>query len=203
MNSIECKQIKFLSCQASKCRRAVSFAPPSEHEIYEVPHINDYSSELIGSIWYNEAEYAHIQTSCIKIIRKMVSDKSSDERRKKQYCSRGLEKFPSDRARARRAIRQSALEAVMDEQIKQWSNDVVDVARIADAYTQHCLDCKIEAVYTARRDELESNHVMRCKKKIVALTIQNSQKDKLEVHHHSGTPLHTTLRRNSNATPQA
>jgi hypothetical protein len=152
-------------------RRAVSFAPPSENEIYEVPHINDYSSQLIGSIWYNGAEYLHIETSCGKIVRKMNSDKckkllrsTSDEKEamsKKQYCARGLERFTDAGLIACRTNRVKAIDAVLDEQKKQWNNNnnaIVEPARIADIYAQHCIECKIDAIYTARRDELDSNH---------------------------------------------
>jgi hypothetical protein len=190
-------------------KRAVSFAPQSENEIYAVPHIDDYSSELIGSIWYNVGEYLHIETSCIKIIRKMNSDKSqppstSHEKgaptRKKQYCSRGLEKFSGDRALACRTVRESAINAVLEEQRNQWNNNaIVEPVRIADIYAQHCIECKIDAIYTARRDELDSNHhsVMRCKK-TDAYNMQSSQKRQAQRAHHD-----IPLQRNSNAPPRA
>jgi hypothetical protein len=153
----------------SKSRRAVSWAPDDANEIYEIPHINDFSSEMIDSLWYNEADYQRIQTSCIKIIRKMVdsdSDKQIVERTTKRYCSRGLEHFTDAGALARRTIRRSAIDAVMDEQFRQFTKDVVEPACIADLYAQHCRACKYYAIITALRDELESMNVEGRKKKI-------------------------------------
>jgi hypothetical protein len=186
--------LELLPCQASKSkRRAVSFVAPSENEIYEVPHIDEYSSALIESIWYNDADYQRIQNSCIKIIRKMNSDEPM-EKMKKKYCSRGLENFLDARILARRTNRAKAREAVLDEQRKQWMNGIFDPARISNIYAQHSLGGKIEAIYTARRDELESTRVMRYEKKIDASTIENM---------HHATPLHITSTRNTNAPPQA
>jgi hypothetical protein len=186
----------------SKQRRTVSFAPPSENKIYEVPHINDYSSELIGAIWYSDVDYHRIEKSCAKIIRKMNSDKPI-QKMKNKYCQRGLEKFTDVVAPARQIIRKRAIYAVLDEQEWQWRDDVFEPAGIADIYAEHCLVSKIDAINTARRDELESK---RCtKKKIDAATtaIKKSQKDKLNVHVHDRTPLHSKLQRNSSAPPQA
>jgi hypothetical protein len=169
--------------------RVVSFAPPREmNDIYEVPHIRDYSSELIGSLWYNDMDYDRINTSCTKIIRKMSCEKPAiEERMKKNYCPRGLENFTDAGALARRTIRDSAIGAVMDEQARQRKNDVFETDRIADIYAQRCLKCKIDAIITARRDELESTHAVRCKKKLDAF-IKNSQSDKLERGPSSYTP---------------
>jgi hypothetical protein len=140
----------------SKSRRTVSFEPPSENTIYEVPHINDYSSELISSIWYSDTDYRRIETSCAKIIRKMNSDEPM-EKMKKKYCTRGLENFIDARiVLASRTNRKRAIYAVLDEQELQWRDNVLEPAEIADIYAEHCLDCKIDAITTARRDELES-----------------------------------------------
>jgi hypothetical protein len=141
--------------QVSKSKRTVSFAAPTiENEIYEIPHINDYSSALIESIWYNDADYQRIQNSCIKIIRKMNSDAPVEKVQK--YCSRGLERFTEAGALACRTNRAKAREAVLEEQELQWRDDVFEPAGIADIYVEHCLVSKIDAINTARRDELKS-----------------------------------------------
>jgi hypothetical protein len=157
----------------SKSRRAVSFAPPSENEIYEVLHIDDYSSELIDSTWYNKTDYRLIQTSCAKIICKMNDDTTM----KNTYWSRGLENFTDDGALFRRTIRDRAMDAVMEEQTRQWENDVFEPVGIADIYAHHCIDCKFDAINTARRDE--------CEKEIedASTILNNSTKDIHKVHH--------------------
>jgi hypothetical protein len=181
---------------------AVSFVPPSENEIFEVLHIHDYSSSLIESIWYNEMDYQRIRASCNKTIRKMNSGKTTIERRmKKKYCPRGLEKCTDTGELARRNTRLKAREAVLNEQFKQWKNDAVDPVRIGNIYAHHCLDCNIDAIITGRRDELEAIHALRCKKKKRDAFIENSQKEKLEVH--LTTTINTKLQRNTNAPPQA
>jgi hypothetical protein len=185
--------------------RAVSFAPPSANEVYDVPHINDYSSEIMDAIWYNEVDYERVQTSCAKIIRKMNSDKCrmpaaagagagasaiESSSMKKNYCPRGLERFTDAGVLACRTIRDNAIEAVLDEQLKQWKNEVLDPARIADIYAQRCLDCKIDAIITALRDELELMHVVvRSNKKIDDASIINSQKDNNRKVVHYAAPL--------------
>jgi hypothetical protein len=183
----------------SKSRRTVSFVPPSENDICEVPHIDDYSSELIGSIWYSDADYRRIQTSCAKIIRKMNSDKPI-KKMKNKYCPRGLEKYPDAVASSRQIIRKKSIDAVLDEQVLQARDNVFEPADIADIYAEHCLVSKIDAITAARTDELESNHVMRCTKKIDA-KIKNSQEDKLTVHYRA--PLLTELKINKKTSPQA
>jgi hypothetical protein len=186
-------------------RWTVSFAPASENKIYEIPHIHDYSPAMISSIWYDDTEYDHIQISCTKIIEKMNSVKPT-ERIKKRYCSRGLEHFTKGRAETRRTIRLLAADAVLNEQFSQWEKGVLEpAAGIADIYIKHCLKSKIDAIITARRDELESTHVVHRKKKIDTC-IKNSQMDEHELKVHDHAPLevhHTTPLANLNAPPQA
>jgi hypothetical protein len=200
----------------------VSFANGMNNEIYEIPHINDYSSEMIDSIWYNNADYQRISISCSKIIIKLnesidstaaaaaAADSkepttTSIEKRVKKYCSRGLEKFTDARVLTRRTIQHNAIGAVLDEQARQRMNTNDDamilpvptlaaVDIIAEIYARHCLHCKYHAIATAKRDELESS--VYCKAKIDASAI-------LEVHDTS-PPLRTTkLQRNTKASSQA
>jgi hypothetical protein len=162
----------------------VSFANGMNNEIYEIPHINDYSSEIIDSIWYNNADYQRMNISCSKIIIKLNESIDStaaaaaaaaadskepttttNEKRVKKYCSRGLEKFTDARVLTRRIIRHSAIGAVLDEQARQRMNTNDDVMIlpvptlaagdiIAEIYARHCLYCKYHAIVAAKRDEL-------------------------------------------------
>ena len=117
---------------------------------------------FVQSIDFSDAEYDQIYQAklderrnhkdivrCITILR----SGSDEERRADGYCSRGLEKMQSTESILRsKAARQRVIDAVLDEQERQWDLNLNDASLVADISARHSSNAVEIAILRASSD---------------------------------------------------
>lgn len=108
-------------------------------EMQTILHINDYTRHEISRAWYKRDDYDKMVALARKTAEKVEErtqelgrkiDKSS--RKKIEY--RGLEAWTSVGAAKVKIIKESAVEAVWNEQSRQWDSGINDVEKIRQVY---------------------------------------------------------------------
>jgi hypothetical protein len=116
----------------------------SSNEIYNVPHIDDMTSEEVKAIWYEKADYEKIKMAMIPLIRKMMKRESIAETDKETI--RGLEYRTRQGAIRRQHNKLEAITAVLDEQDRQLDCEgCIDEELLAEVYQRFSAHCQEEA----------------------------------------------------------
>jgi hypothetical protein len=131
-------------------RTAVSFAPTIL--LHEVPHINDHSDEERREMWWRDDDLAMMRLKCLITVR-MMEEMGSEFQETDGKTSHGLENFTSTRDETRRKRRRLAADAVLQEQVRQWSRDIHDPELISKSYQEVSLLCQRESCSAALRDD--------------------------------------------------
>jgi hypothetical protein len=113
----------------------------------------DYTTEEIQACWYTAEENQRIHAHCFKEIRKM--DEGSKLKDKK-YCSRGLEGHTAGGEALKEENRLLAIDAVLDEQMIQWEEDICDEDAIADIYKRASYSCQVSANIVGLADYVDA-----------------------------------------------
>lgn len=101
-------------------RRSVGFAKRTQ--VFLVLHLADYTDEEISSAWTNDQDIKNNQSDVVNTI-KLVRRNANNELRQ-QLCVRGLEAMTSvERLQERRTNKESVINAVLDEQDRQWDDE--------------------------------------------------------------------------------
>jgi hypothetical protein len=129
---------------------AVSFAPTIL--LHEVPHNNDHSDEERREMWWGDDDLAMMRLKCLITVR-MMEEMGSEFQETDGKTSHGLENFTSTRDETRRKRRRLAADAVLQEQVRQWSRDIHDPELISKSYQEVSLLCQRESCCAALRDE--------------------------------------------------
>jgi hypothetical protein len=135
--------------------RSVVFA--EHNEVFEIPHLDDIPQELIPEIWYDASEYAQIKKNYQLTIFLM---ESGEELAGDHHTSRGLEYRTQEGAWARYENKRDAYNAVLDEQDRQWKEDIDDWEKISRLYLQHSSKCLKSAFERGANDEKEIKEYM-------------------------------------------
>jgi len=136
------------SAQQEEClsppvtRRSVSFA--TDVTTHDVLHIDDFTLAEQRSCWYTETEMVNIRRAWKEIVTFIESNVQFDEETT-ELCTRGLEGKTKDGKRLRRALRNSSIAAVIDEQIYQEMDGEMDHIMIAITYSDCCFQNQKEA----------------------------------------------------------
>jgi hypothetical protein len=157
-------------------------APPQKKSVHfeneahycEIDHINDFSPELIAATWLQDDEYAGIAAENTKVALLMML---SGKRIKniEDVTERGLEyKLPDQRDKSLR-LKELALNAVIDEQDRQWRSQIHDdPAFIAEVYQ----DFSTQALSVARsmgiQDEEDAKQIATVEDSSVAKKFRRS-----------------------------
>ena len=128
--------------------KSVTFA--EHNEVFEITHLDDIPAEVISEIWYDASEYAQIKKNYQMTIYLMESgEKLSGE----NHTSRGLEYRTQEGAWARYENKRDAYNAVLDEQDRQWKEDIDDWDKISKVYIEHSAKCLKAANERGVQDE--------------------------------------------------
>lgn len=148
---------------------AVSFAPTIL--LHEVPHLHDHSDEERREIWWRDDDFAMIRLKCLITVR-MMEQMGSEFEETDGKTSHGLENFTSTRDETRRKRRRLAADAVLEEQVRQWSRDIHDPELISKSYQEVSLLCQRESWFAALRDEEKVKEERRLSAKKPAISAQ-------------------------------
>lgn len=115
-----------------------------------------YTSEEVNACWFNGNDYERIRFSCFAII-EMTENKTITQK----YCTWGLEALTSIGRVKRRCNKGEAVECVLEEQRRQYDEDVCDPERIASLYRGVVSErCQREAHERANLDALEVQKIL-------------------------------------------
>lgn len=127
--------------------KSVSFA--EHNEVFDITHLDDIPDEDVANIWFDAAEYAQIKKDYQLTIFLM----ESGEDLKGDHERRGLEYRTQEGAWARYENKRDAYNAVLDEQDRQWKEDIDDWDAISRAYLEHSTKCLTAANQRGIQDE--------------------------------------------------
>jgi hypothetical protein len=120
----------------------------------------DYTPEEVQACWHSDEETQRIRAHFREEFRKMKEEESKPHK-DTHYCgSRGLEGHTTVRAAIKRRTRLLATNAVLDEQLIQWEQDIFDEDTIAEIYFfQASYSCQMWAIIVGQRDHRETGGV--------------------------------------------
>jgi hypothetical protein len=103
-----------------------------------VLHINDYSNHEISKAWYERKDYDKMVALARKTAEKVQERHQQlgklDSKKSRMIESRGLEAWTAMGASKVRLLKESAVEAVWNEQSRQWDAEINDPDRLREAY---------------------------------------------------------------------
>lgn len=107
-------------------------------EMQTILHINDYTKHEISRSWYKRDDYDKMVALARKTAEK-VEERTRELGRKidknsKKIEYRGLEAWTSMGAAKVKMLKESAVEAVWNEQSRQWDAGINDIERIRELY---------------------------------------------------------------------
>jgi hypothetical protein len=128
-------------------RKRISFADKAE-EVGEVPSRSELSEHEFRNLWYTKEDFKSFKTTFLPTLKKMTKNLplSEDEE------PRGLERSTPRGSRSRTDNRYQAMDAVLDEQERQWEQDRKDPLYLAKLYRQSSAHCQMNAYVVAQKD---------------------------------------------------
>ena len=146
-------------------RRTVQFASSEElleQVVGEVPNRKELRPEDYEAMWYSKEEFRRMKKEdIVPTVKKMAKRIPLDFENLGEE-PRGLEHKTPRGSRDRENNRDDAMDAVLDEQERQWNvNAVPNVDSIAKKYRQHTAHCQMNAYLLAQKDaEWVQKHVV-------------------------------------------
>jgi hypothetical protein len=113
-----------------------------------VPTRREMSQEDISSIWYSKDDFKEMKRQYTLIVKKLAKQLPLEEGEE----SRGLEFKTPRGCKSRQMNRYQAMDAVLDEQERQWELERRDVDYIAQIYRQSTAHCQMNAYLLAKKD---------------------------------------------------
>ena len=136
---------------ARSSKRSVSFA--DTRRIRPIPALSDMSKKDVNNLYYSEAECDKMKEACVRVIRKIVSRNAKYDIDSIESEWRGLEKKTREGSDKRKANRESALLAVLNEQKKQRKHpSIANVETIRQKYRRITEECRQIALRMAAYD---------------------------------------------------
>ena len=142
-------------CSSITQVKSVSFASNASYR----PTLarSDYTKEEKRTAWFQRVEFDEITQDCVKQVRKMEAGGGFKD---KKYCSRGLEGHTLLGATAKKANRDAAYAAVLDEQGIQWEDNLRDDERISVLYLEVSSSCQLWAHTIGLRDHKAADDLL-------------------------------------------
>jgi hypothetical protein len=124
-----------------------------------VLHINDYSNHEISKAWYKREDYDKMVSLARKTAEK-VQERHQElgklgSKKSRMIESRGLEAWTAMGASKVRLLKESAVEAVWNEQSRQWDSGINDPDRLREAYVTIS-----KGAHSAAQDRGFSDHLI-------------------------------------------
>jgi len=146
-------------------RRSVGFSE-NDNKIYTIPHWSDMPEDVASDLWYDDVEYERILEDMEPAL---LFIEGGDDKSPGQgldggaHVTRGLEFRTRAGAWKRHEVRRDALNAVLDEQERQWLDPVGKECpdEIARIYSRFSARCSTEAVVRAKLDERDAIRILR------------------------------------------
>ena len=115
----------------NKSRRKVNFSRRTETHL--VPSLSEMSDEEIALTWTNEVDNKRMKEDTIKNVKAMWCKTAT--RSDKGLCFRGLEHMQSSKhLEHHKNIKDQAIDAVLDEQDRQFDAGINDESKLAEAH---------------------------------------------------------------------
>lgn len=134
--------------------RAVSISE-DQTTLYEVESHRNYSTKERARCWYNEKDKAKMLARHERVVARLEQQKPC----KPTQTYRGLESWTTAGATALDAVISQSVDAVMDEQDRQWRENSDDMARIASCSLAVTGDSALRARALAIEDEAEAQQI--------------------------------------------
>jgi hypothetical protein len=109
-------------------------------------------------MWLTGEEMQLMKKSCTPIVKKLHKGIPLDEANEDK---RGLEHRTPKGAKQRQKNKFCAIDAVLDEQERQWEQNRLDAEFLAEVYIQNSAHCSMAAYLVARGDEEYVNQHVR------------------------------------------
>lgn len=122
----------------------------SNNQVFLIPHINDMSDEEVLDIWYEKHDYDTIKANIAPIVQTLMKGDNVEETN--EMTIRGLEYRTRTGAIKRQKNKAEAVNAVLDEQDRQFDEDIDDPMLISRAYLEISDICLREAQQLALGD---------------------------------------------------
>ena len=131
-------------------KRRIRFLPRTAVRL--IPNLDDYTAQEYRATWTTAEENEASKDHLVDTVRQIRGDSSFEDN--DDYSGRGLEGLISSQARIdKKKRRADVIDAVMDEQDRQWSDNLpYDEERIANASLQVTNMSRLMASATAARD---------------------------------------------------
>lgn len=121
--------------------------------VRETLHIADYEPDEVIATWYQKDEMAQMKADMVDTVRSMLRGELEND--SEEQCMRGLESRTRIGANKRQENKLRALEAVLDEQDREFEAGIIDERTISLVYQRVSLRCRNEAHERGLRDEVE------------------------------------------------
>jgi hypothetical protein len=130
-------------------------------EMQTILHINDYTGHEINKAWYKREDYDKMVLLARKTAEKVEERRKELGKidKKKPIESRGLECWTQMGATKVRMLKESAVEAVWNEQSRQWDDGTYDAVRISTVYASISKGSQMSAQDRAFSDELIAKRI--------------------------------------------
>ena len=128
-------------------RRKVTFCPQIQYE--QIILRSEIPQEEFEAAWYCHQEFRAMKKAMVPIVKKMAKGLPLDDDEE----SRGLEHKTPQGSKKRCANRDIALDAVLQEQDRQWEYDRSDAIALSKVYNQSSAHCLMQAYLIAKGDE--------------------------------------------------
>jgi len=126
------------------------------HELFLIPHLDEFTEEEMISIWYEPNDYSNMKNEYKDTVFLIECGKGLDE---VEHTARGLEYRTQEGAWARYENKRDAYNAVLDEQDAQWKGDYDDDEALRRVYLEHSAKCAVNANRLAIADAREAERI--------------------------------------------
>lgn len=167
--------------RTTKAYKSLAFA--QDNQVFEIPHINDFTDDEIAVTWYDAAEYAAIKADYQCVI--FIMESGEQQQRiedDQQQTTRGLEYRTQQGAWDRYENKRDAYNAVLDEQDRHWKKDVDDPDAIRRVYVEQVAKCQTAAQDRAAQDEAFVKEMIRAESRRCSDQQQNKKKKSSSSH---------------------
>jgi hypothetical protein len=120
-------------------------------EVQNTIHLTDFTDKEISKYWYHRDDYdGMIQEARIVVEKEERVRQNGLEQLQPgiisqsltEFETRGLEAWSTEGKRHVREVKEAAIEAVWDEQQRQWDVGIIDLDQMKDAYQKVSLECQ-------------------------------------------------------------
>ena len=154
------------SSNSSQCsgNRAITIRFAQEDEIFEIPHIKDFSPLQIEATWYRPEEFRAMRSQVQQVIAEHADSDCdvSSSTSSASEAMRGLEYRTPQGNMKRSWHKRQAYASVLEEQERQWLCARHDPERIAAAYMLVSTKCHGLALFQGLKDEQDAKACRDC-----------------------------------------